>query len=92
MKHNIRQYVINEYGLPVAKIETVHGELESGTHDAYGRRVFEGDRVLLYADNSIYPVVFDGDSFLLADSIGAPVAFLEDLESKELEVVGHVDD
>ena len=46
MKHNIRQHVINQYGLPVTKIETVHGELGSGVIDKNGKEIFECDSVI----------------------------------------------
>ena len=47
MKHKIRQRVINEYGLPVTKIETVNGELGSGVFDKHGKEIFEGDMLLI---------------------------------------------
>lgn len=45
MKHHVRQRVINEFGLPVTKVATVHGELGSGIFDKNGVEIFEGDRV-----------------------------------------------
>ena len=36
MKHTIRQRVINQYGLPVVKVETVYGELGSKRFDKNG--------------------------------------------------------
>ena len=43
MKHNIRQRVINQFGLPVTKIESVQGELGSKFFDKNGTEIFEGD-------------------------------------------------
>ena len=47
MKHSIRQRVINQYGLPVVKIETVNGELGSGILDKNGKEIFENDTIIL---------------------------------------------
>lgn len=56
MRHNIRQRVINQYGLPVTKVESVNGELGSGIFDKNGVEIFEGDIVSNGKQN--FPVIF----------------------------------
>ena len=56
MKHNIRQRVINQYGLPVVKVESVNGELGSGCLDKNGVEIFEGDKVVVEPPDSAKPV------------------------------------
>lgn len=88
MKHNIRQRVINEYGLPVVKVETIQGELGSGIFDKYGQEIFEGDEVQMESQSGgpigwNYVEYRDG-AFYLNDELLA-----ENLQT--LEVVGHVE-
>lgn len=58
MKHSIRQRVINQYGLPVVKVETVNGVLGSGILDKNGIEIFEGDKVKT-PDGEILKVEFE---------------------------------
>lgn len=54
MKHSIRQRIINEYGLPVVKIEQVTGELGGGFRilsRMLGRLVGKAEYTLLHADD-----------------------------------------
>ena len=83
MKHKIRNRIINQYGLPVTKIETVYGELGSGIIDIYGREIFEGDIVKDEYDQTS-EVVFSDGCLIVFD-----VALRE--YDATLEVVGHVD-
>lgn len=105
MKHSIRQRVINQYGLPVTKIETVNGELGSGILDKNGIEIFVGDKVKT-PDGEILKVEFENGV------IGLPTyesqknrsmvsggqrrrnAFLAPLYifREQLEVVEHVED
>ena len=84
MKHNIRQRVINQYGLPVTKVESVNGELGSGIFDKNGVEIFEGDIVKL-RDDKTYPVIFAQGNFTI-DS--ASLVLFE----HACEVVGHVEE
>ena len=87
MKHNIRQRVINQYGLPVVKIETVIGELGSGMLDKNGKEIFEGDK-LKYPElggDRIGVVIFNGN-FMVDD------LFVSATAACDVEVIGHVDD
>ena len=59
MKHTIRSRIINEYGLPVVKIEQLNGEFGSGILDVNGREIFEGDKVR-YADRDCFVEYKDG--------------------------------
>lgn len=84
MKHSIRQRVINEYGLPVVKVETVNGELGSGVFDANDREIFEGDIVKIHDAEG--RTTFEDGSFFIND---IPIW---QLRPCVLEVVGHVED
>lgn len=87
MKHNIRQHVINQYGLPVVKVETVHGELGSGLLDCNGKEIFENDIVRDINDSDTTTVVFEDGQFYLKyrDEV------LADWHDS-LEVIGHAED
>lgn len=82
MKHFIRQHVVNEYGLPVTKVESFNGELGSGIKDINGREIFEGDIILDEGDTS--PVTFEDGSFWAFEQI------LEHFKNTGVEIVGHV--
>lgn len=83
MKHNIRQHVINQYGLPVTKIETVHGELGSDVYDKNGVEICEGD-IVKYFDYT-GKVTFEHGSFHFCGCLLANY-------DHNLEVVGHAED
>lgn len=87
MKHNIRQRVINQYGLPVVKIETVHGELGSGLLDCNGKEIFEGDIVRDIDGSETDIVVFDEGQFYLKRRD----VWLSEWNDG-LEVIGHAED
>lgn len=99
MKHSIRQRVINEYGLPVTKVETVNAELGSGVLDKNGNEIFEGDKlqvmkpIELRGEHCEYPetvnVEFTGGAFIAGDD------YLDDLVDAykdSVEIVGHAED
>ena len=86
MKHSIRQRVINQYGLPVTKIEQVTGELGSGVFDKNGKEIFEGDLVRKDGDDTPAAVTWEGCELCWKWTT------LSDFDEGELEVVGHVDD
>lgn len=95
MKHSIRQRVINEYGLPVVKVETVNGELGSGIVDCNDREIFEGDKVIVWEgygdsedDSYIDTVIFVDGVFKLKDSD----QLLGEIGQASMELRGHVDD
>ena len=83
MKHNIRQRVINQYGLPVTKVESVNGELGSGIFDKNGVEIFEGD-ILQYDDGERTYVVWSLGAFICSNGDELPCA------AEFCEVVGHV--
>lgn len=87
MKYNIRQRVINQYGLPVVKVETVIGELGSGLLDCNGKEIFEGDIVRDIDGSETDIVVFDEGQFYLKRR---NVCLSE--WNDGLEVIGHVED
>ena len=87
MKHNIRQRVINQYGLPVVKIETVHGELGSDLLDCNGKEIYENDIVRDTNDGEIDNVVFEDGQFFMKERQDL-IADWND----SLEVIGHAED
>lgn len=89
MKHNIRQRVINEYGLPVVKVETIQGELGSGIFDKNGKEIFEGDVVKKECTGKTHSVYFVDGGFMIHDWTGY---HLLTNFPEPLEVVGHVED
>lgn len=86
MKHAIRQRVINQYGLPVVKVQLVNAELGSGIFDKNGREIFEGDLVE-YTDGEILPITFENGNFYVGEYVLAACS-----NRKPFAVVGHVDD
>ena len=86
MKHRIRQRIINQFGLPVTKIETVQGELGSGILDKNGQEIFEGDKVI-YDDGDTADVVFEDGQFFLKDK-DEVVADWHNM----LEIIGHAEE
>ena len=86
MKHNIRQRVINQFGLPVVKVEQVSGELGSKLFDKNGKEIFEGDKVF-FDDGDMDIVIFEDGQFCLKDHEEL-VADWHDM----LEVIGHAED
>ena len=99
MKHTIRQRVINEYGLPVVKVETINGELGSGVFDKNGVEIFEGDKVVVELPDSVKPVtctvICSDCAFWLVPDVkrgkNSHIAALPYSPSR-LEVVGHAED
>ena len=83
MEHKIRQRVINEYGLPVTKVEKVFGELGSGVFDINGCEIFEND--ILSDEGDTSPVTFKDGSFWAFEQI------IEHFKDTGVEVVGHND-
>ena len=94
MKHTIRQRVINQYGLPVVKVETVHGELGSKRFDKNGVEIFEGD-IVKDKDGVESLVCYSNGEWLLGKKEFIDVYNLYECslhEKDELEVIGHADD
>lgn len=89
MKHHIRQKIINEYGLPVVKVETINGELGSRVLDKNGIEIFEGDLVkeVGTVDETVSTIKFNHGGFTLDDSV-----CLDAFGDGELEVIGHAED
>ena len=87
MKHTIRSRIINEYGLPVVKIEQLNGELGSGITDKNGKEIFEGDKVKDNVGNE-FEVAFIPTAVTYCDELSRDLKYWAD----ELEIVGHVDD
>ena len=58
--------------------------------DAYGKNICEGDKIYVGEENYTYTVHFDGNAFILADSLGEPNGLLVDFNTRDLEVVGHI--
>lgn len=86
MKHSIRQRVINEYGLPVVKIEQINGELGSGVFDKNGQEIFENDLVK-NTDGKILPITFENGNFYIGEYVLAACS-----NRQPVEIVGHVGD
>lgn len=89
MKHNIRQRVINQYGLPVTKVESVNGELGSGILDKNGKEIFEGDKVKFR--DSIGYVVFHDGNFILDNNRDLNDLLSGVVFDGSLEIVGNGD-
>lgn len=90
MKHSIRQRVINEYGLPVVKVETVHGELGSGILDKNGKEIFEGDCVT-FGIHKFTVCWHEGELILCSPNKQAePFNNFFSEDKCQLEVVGHI--
>lgn len=91
MKYSIRQRVINQYGLPVVKIEQVTGELGSKIPDKNGNEIFEGD-ILVNGDREEFEVLFVDGKFM-ANPYDYHNSWLPLIEVADmLEIVGHVED
>ena len=89
MKHTIRQRVINQYGLPVVKVETVYGELGSKRFDKNGVEIFEND-IVKDKDGNEYTM---RKKFYFADKNCAELdRDIDWYEPEEIEIVGHVED
>ena len=88
MKHNFRQRVINEYGLPVVKVESVNCELGSGILDKNGNEIFEGD-IVKHSEWNIepYTVLFEDGGLVLRGKKGT---YFSGLAGSQLEIVGHI--
>ena len=78
MIHNLRRKDGTIYPLDV--------EIGSGITDKNGREIFEGDIVKIENCLFEYTVLFINGVFVLGQKL------LKDFPSKELEVVGHVED
>lgn len=85
MKHSIRQRIINEYGLPVVKVEQVTGELGSGIFDKNGREIFENDIVIADGESN------DENGGYEVSTYNFWIKEIEEFGGR-LEIVGHVDD
>ena len=72
------------------KFTTKRFWLASATCDAYGKKISEGDRVRVREEMMTYTVEFNGNNFILVDSLGEENARLDDMDSYEMEIVGHV--
>ena len=106
MKHSIRQRVINEYGLPVTKVETVNGELGSGIFDTNDVEIFEGDRVKCKTilgdptheydgilDEFFATILFEkGCFYYVRDDSPLKRSFVNIAQAAIFEVVGNVND
>lgn len=64
--------------------------LVSDCTDAYGKQICEGDKVYVSEENYTYTVRFDGNAFILTDSLEEPNGFLVDFNTRGIEVVGHI--
>ena len=84
--HEIVNY--DRYGC--AKTSTKRFWLVSNVKDAYGKNICEGDIVYVYGENFKYKVEFNGNAFIMADSIGENNGYLADFEDYKMEIVGHV--
>jgi len=86
MKHSIRQRVINEFGLPVTKVETINCELGSDIRDKHGKEIFEGD-IVEDSEGERCPVRYSQGAFILSNG-DDELAYV----AHDLEIVGHVGD
>lgn len=85
MKYSIRQRVINQYGLPVVKIEQVTGELGSKIPDKNGNEIFEGD-ILVNGDQEKFEVLFFGGQFMVNSfSQGTLLPLIEVADMSEIK-------
>ena len=85
MKYNIRQRVINEFGLPVTKIVTVNGELGSDILDKYGIEIFEGD-IVEDSEGERGAVRYSQGAFILSNA--DELAYV----AHDCKIIGHVGD
>lgn len=85
MKHTIRQRVINEFGLPVTKVETINCELGSDIRDKHGKEIIEGD-IVEDSDGERSEVWYSLGAFILSNA--DELVYV----AHDLEIVGHVSD
>lgn len=81
-KHSIRQHIINQFGLPAVKTETVIGELGSGEPDKNGVEIFEND--IVRVPEGTFPVYFTCGDF----NVGGGKSLWE-YKTEDIEVIGY---